>query len=52
MTAMTGDKGAICNDPTPCINKEAEYFGTIRVKVYTFMYMYDFKTPPGSWLVN
>ena len=32
MTAMTGDKGVVIYDPPPCMNKVAEYFGTIRVK--------------------
>ena len=31
MTAMTGDKGGVIYDPPPCMNKVAEYFGTIRV---------------------
>jgi hypothetical protein len=32
---MTGDKGGVIYDPPPCMNKVAEYFGTIRVKRYT-----------------
>ena len=34
MTAMTGDKGGVINDPPAgllCMNKVAEYFGTNRV---------------------
>ena len=41
MTAMTGDKGGgVLKDPSPCMDKVAEYFGTIRVKTI-FLTIFD-----------